>query len=68
MLGMLRSCRLSGSPALATKSAAVSLMVSVGDSARLARMLPAPRSKTPALLPSTLVTAWSDDVMSADFT
>jgi hypothetical protein len=43
-------------------------MVSVGDRARSARMLPAPRSKIPAALPSGLVTLCSDDVMSADLT
>ena len=58
--------RWKASPALAVKSAAVSLMVSTGASARSARIDPAPRSNTPAAEPSGLTTPWSDEVMRAD--
>ena len=68
MLGRSRSTRCSGSVALAAMSFAETSNVSVGCTARSARMEPAPRSNTPAALPSALTTCCSEEVISADFT
>ena len=67
MLARLRSMRWSGSLPAATKSAYVSLKTSVGLTARLARIEPAPMSNGVAgVTPSSLTTACTDEVISAD--
>jgi hypothetical protein len=67
MLGMLRSTRSITSVPAAMKSLYVSLNTSVGFTARAAWMRPAPMSNGSAgVTPSSLVTAWTDDVMRAD--
>ena len=67
MLGRLRWTRLSGSVAEATYCAAVTSNVTVGATARLARIEPAPRSNgSDGVTPFSLSTSWRDDVISAD--
>ena len=59
--------RCSGSLPAATKSAYVSSKTSVGLTARSARIEPAPMSNASAgVTPSSLTTAWTDEVISAD--
>ena len=66
-LAMFRSMRWSVSLPAATKFAYVSLKTRVGLTARSARIEPAPMSNTPAgVVPSSLTTACTDEVMSAD--
>src|SRR3990170_2988714 len=67
-LARLRSIRLNGSPAAAKYCGAVTSKVTVGLTARLARIDPAPRSNgSDGVTPSSLTTpAWTDEVIMAD--
>src|SRR3954468_14632772 len=64
---MLRSMRCSGSPAAAAKLSNDASKTSVGFTARSARIEPAPMSNGSAgVAPSSLTTAWTDEVIRAD--
>ena len=66
-LAMFRSMRCSGSAAEATKFAKVSSKTSVGSTARLTRIEPAPASNgSNGVTPSSFRTSCAADVMSAD--